>query len=63
MYGREVNTIKCDVQEQFRLLIHNNETVINGTQYMTSVAKALDILSLRHNNIQRYLARQLKTIL
>ncbi|GKY93501.1 hypothetical protein MPSEU_000317500 [Mayamaea pseudoterrestris] len=33
----------CDMQERFRPLIHHGETVIRTTQYMTSVAKALDI--------------------
>eukprot|EP00733_Pompholyxophrys_punicea_P000545 Pompholyxophrys_punicea_v1_NODE_162_length_3055_cov_4.636000.p2 type:complete len:286 gc:universal NODE_162_length_3055_cov_4.636000:687-1544(+) len=33
----------CDVQERFRPLIYNMETVINTCRYMTSVAKILDI--------------------
>lgn len=33
----------CDMQERFRPLIHNSETVLRTTQYMTSVAKALTI--------------------
>ena len=33
----------CDVQERFRPLIHNGETVISTCRYMTSVAKALRI--------------------
>lgn len=33
----------CDMQERFRPLIWNMETVIQTTRYMTSVAKALDI--------------------
>ena len=32
----------CDVQERFRPLIHNMETVINTTKFMTSVAKELN---------------------
>ncbi|KAL7449746.1 hypothetical protein ACHAWC_002994 [Mediolabrus comicus] len=33
----------CDVQERFRPLIHNMETVINTTKFMTAVAKELKI--------------------
>mmetsp|Transcript_7445 Transcript_7445/g.15253 ORF Transcript_7445/g.15253 Transcript_7445/m.15253 type:complete len:232 (-) Transcript_7445:161-856(-) len=33
----------CDVQERFRPLIHNMETVINTTKFMTAVAKELQI--------------------
>lgn len=33
----------CDIQERFRPLIYRGETVIRTAQYMTSVAKALDI--------------------
>ncbi len=33
----------CDVQERFRPLIHNMETVINTTKFMTAVAKELEI--------------------
>ena len=33
----------CDMQERFRPLIFHGETVLRTTQYMTSVAKALDI--------------------
>jgi len=33
----------CDVQERFRSLIWNAETVISTCRYMTSVAKALDV--------------------
>lgn len=33
----------CDIQIRFRQLIHHGETVISTSQYMTSVAKALDI--------------------
>lgn len=33
----------CDIQERFRPLIHYGETVISTAQFMTSVAKALDI--------------------
>lgn len=32
-----------DIQERFRPLIYNGETVVRTAQYMTSVAKALDI--------------------
>jgi len=33
----------CDIQTKFRPLIWRSETVINTTQYMTSVAKALNM--------------------
>ena len=33
----------CDIQERFRPLIYRGETIIRSAQYMTSVAKALDI--------------------
>ncbi|KAG7367006.1 isochorismatase hydrolase [Nitzschia inconspicua] len=33
----------CDIQERFRPLMWRGETVIRSAQYMTSVAKALDI--------------------
>ena len=33
----------CDVQERFRGLIHNYDTVIHTTKFMTSVAKELQI--------------------
>lgn len=33
----------CDIQERFRPLMWRGETVIRTAQYMTSVAKALDI--------------------
>ena len=33
----------CDVQERFRPLIYNMETVVRTAQYMTSVATALDM--------------------
>ena len=33
----------CDIQERFRSLIFRGETIIRTAQYMTSVAKALDI--------------------
>lgn len=33
----------CDMQERFRPLIWNMETVVQTCQYMTSVAKALDM--------------------
>jgi nicotinamidase-related amidase len=33
----------CDIQERFRSLIYNGPTVIRTSQYLTSVAKALDI--------------------
>ena len=33
----------CDIQERFRPLLYRGETVISTSQYMTSVAKALDI--------------------
>jgi nicotinamidase-related amidase len=33
----------CDVQDRFRPLIHHSETIIRTTQYMTSVASALQI--------------------
>ena len=33
----------CDIQERFRPLMHYGETVISTAQYMTSVAKALEI--------------------
>ena len=33
----------CDVQERFRPLIHNMDTVINTTKFMTAVAKELQI--------------------
>ena len=33
----------CDVQERFRPLIHNMETVVQTAKYMTSVATALNI--------------------
>lgn len=32
-----------DIQERFRPLIYNSETVVQTARYMTSVAKALDI--------------------
>jgi hypothetical protein len=34
----------CDIQERFRPLIWRAETVIQTAQYMTSVAKELDIV-------------------
>lgn len=33
----------CDIQERFRPLMYNGETMIRTAQYMTSVAKALEI--------------------
>jgi nicotinamidase-related amidase len=33
----------CDMQERFRPLIHNMETVVNTCRYMTSVGKALNV--------------------
>mmetsp|Transcript_27985 Transcript_27985/g.82287 ORF Transcript_27985/g.82287 Transcript_27985/m.82287 type:complete len:223 (-) Transcript_27985:255-923(-) len=33
----------CDIQERFRPLIHHGETVVRTAQFMTSVAKALEI--------------------
>eukprot|EP00558_Chaetoceros_sp_UNC1202_P005862 CAMPEP_0197255274 /NCGR_PEP_ID=MMETSP1429-20130617/71606_1 /TAXON_ID=49237 /ORGANISM="Chaetoceros sp., Strain UNC1202" /LENGTH=221 /DNA_ID=CAMNT_0042718535 /DNA_START=139 /DNA_END=804 /DNA_ORIENTATION=- len=33
----------CDIQERFRPLMHNSETIISTAQYMTSVASALSI--------------------
>ena len=33
----------CDVQERFRPLIHNMETVVSTTKFMTAVAKELQI--------------------
>ena len=33
----------CDVQEKFRPLIYNMETVIRTTRYLTSVAQELNI--------------------
>lgn len=36
----------CDVQERFRPIIFNSETVIQTCRYMTSVAKALGIPTL-----------------
>jgi nicotinamidase-related amidase len=33
----------CDIQERFKSLIYNGPTVIRTSQYLTSVAKALDI--------------------
>ena len=33
----------CDIQERFRPLIHNSETIISTAQYLTSTASALSI--------------------
>ena len=33
----------CDIQDRFRDITFNGETVINTARYMTSVAKALEI--------------------
>jgi nicotinamidase-related amidase len=33
----------CDIQERFRPLVYKGETIIRTAQYLTSVAKALDI--------------------
>lgn len=33
----------CDIQDRFRPITFNGETVINTARYMTSVAKALEI--------------------
>lgn len=33
----------CDIQDRFRPLVYKGETVVRTAQYMTSVAKALDI--------------------
>jgi nicotinamidase-related amidase len=33
----------CDIQDRFRPLIWRGETIVKTSQYMTSVAKALDI--------------------
>lgn len=46
--GNKLNPAKtvllvCDVQERFRSLIWNMETVVQTTQYMTQVAALLDI--------------------
>mmetsp|Transcript_14647 Transcript_14647/g.17323 ORF Transcript_14647/g.17323 Transcript_14647/m.17323 type:complete len:298 (+) Transcript_14647:26-919(+) len=33
----------CDIQERFRPLMHNSQTVISTAQYLTSIANTLDI--------------------
>ena len=41
LYPEKTAVLLCDMQERFRPLIWNMETVVNTTRYMTSVAKAL----------------------
>ena len=33
----------CDIQERFRPLMYNSETIVSTSRYLTSVAKALSI--------------------
>jgi len=33
----------CDIQERFRPLMHNSQTIISTAQYLTSIANTLDI--------------------
>lgn len=43
LYPQQTAMLLVDIQERFRPLIFRSETIIRTAQYMTSVAKALDI--------------------
>lgn len=43
LYPNQSAFLLCDIQERFRPLIHKSDTVVRTAQFMTSVAKALEI--------------------